>query len=121
MLFRSSLGQIPMLTQFTLNTSLNLLKPKLIVTYDREAFTIADTTIRITFDKNLRVRMGEIDLFKNTDNELVVFKDQKIILEIKYDHYLPSYVKELLQVGRHERYSISKYALCFEQRNLILL
>lgn len=107
-----NLGTNDFWNQFAIEQRLKLLKPKVIVTYDREAFTFKGTTIRVTFDKNLRLRTGELDIFKNPNKEWMVFKDERIILEIKYTHYLPAFLRDALQTQSHHRLAISKYTLC---------
>lgn len=107
-----NLGANGFWNQFAIEQRTKLLKPKVIVTYDREAFTFKGTSIRITFDKNLRLRTGELDIFKNPEKEWLVFKDERMILEIKYTNYLPSILRDALQTQSHQRFAISKYTLC---------
>ncbi len=114
-------GKSQLLTKLAMDQRMKLLKPKLIVTYDREAFTFGRSNIRITFDKNLRLRIDERDLFESIDKEIYIFKDDKMILEVKYDGYLPKHIKDILQTNQHERYSISKYAICMAYRAQLLI
>jgi len=114
-------GKSQLFTKLAMDQRMKLLKPKLIVTYDREAFTFEGSNIRITFDKNLRMRIDETDLFKSVDKEIHIFEDDKMILEVKYDGYLPKHIKDILQTNQHERYSISKYAICMAYRAQLLI
>lgn len=114
-------GKTKLINEMALIQRTKILKPRVIVTYDREAFVIEGTNIRITFDKNLRLRVGTLEVFELPDKEMMIFKDDRVILEVKYDNYLPSYIRDILQTSRHEKNSISKYALCMEKREQLLI
>lgn len=88
------------------------LKPQNIVSYDRVAFTFPYGNVRITLDKNLKTSIYNIDPFKNKLDLINVLEVATSILEIKYDNYLPEFVKEVLQIGNKRQISISKYLLC---------
>lgn len=116
-----TVGKTKLINELALNQRMKVLTPRVIVTYDREAFIIEGTNIRITFDKNLRMRIGTVEVFELPDKEMMIFKDDRMILEVKYDNYLPSHIKDILQTSHHERNSISKYALCMEKREQLLI
>jgi len=88
------------------------LVPTVIVDYMREAYVFPVSDVRITFDKRLRGSVNSLDLF---DKELVtssVVQEPMLILEVKYNEFLPGVVHDLLQIGSHHRSAISKYVLC---------
>ena len=89
----------------------NNLLPKVIVNYDRLAFTYHLNT-RITFDYNIRSGINSNDLFGKV-NYLSDLSDY-IILEVKYDKYFPKVLKDILESEKLERISISKYAMCMD-------
>ncbi|HHY27359.1 MAG TPA: polyphosphate polymerase domain-containing protein [Desulfitobacterium dehalogenans] len=89
-----------------------LFSPKTIVEYDREAYIWEPGRIRITFDSNVRTGLGSVDFF-NTSLPLVpAGYGNTVILEIKYDEYLPRHISQLLQLDSRHKSAISKYALC---------
>ncbi|MEG0471202.1 MAG: polyphosphate polymerase domain-containing protein [Solibacillus sp.] len=90
-------------------------QPRVIVDYTREAYIYALGNVRITFDKELRAGISGIDLFdKNIVYQEILYPEQ-VILEVKYDDFLPDVIRQLLQPERLTRSAISKYVLCRER------
>ena len=86
-------------------------KPKVIVEYHRVALVLPVSNIRITFDTNLRSNINHLDLFSTVKDTMPVIIEGKQILEVKYDEFLPSYVKKVISGVSAERMAISKYTL----------
>lgn len=102
----------PLLMELYHETKFNLLRPKVIVDYVREPFVCPYGNVRITFDKELRTGLHSVDLF---DKELLPIRaiDENLtILEVKYDEYIPDYIKTALQLDGLQRQSASKYVIC---------
>ena len=38
--------------------------------------------------------------------------DYDMVLEVKFNQYLPTYIRSLLQLDAHVRSAVSKYCLC---------
>ena len=89
-----------------------ILSPQVVVDYDREVFICEEGNVRMTFDMNLRAGSATGDIF---DPELVTvpaYEEGCMILEVKYDDYLPDYIRSMLKpLGRWQS-SQSKYAMC---------
>ncbi|MBR3503615.1 MAG: polyphosphate polymerase domain-containing protein [Clostridia bacterium] len=88
------------------------LKPAVIVDYHREAYTHPAEDVRITFDKRLHSGLFSRDLFNPALNGVSPLKPGKMILEVKFNRYLPDYVKALLATTPAVNCAISKYTLC---------
>lgn len=88
-----------------------LLVPKTIVTYDREAFLFAPGNVRITIDRNLRTGLASTD-FLNPDLPHAPVHDGLAVLEVKYDEFLPEIVKTAVQIPNRMAGAYSKYAVC---------
>jgi len=88
--------------------TLNGIKPKAIVEYDRKSYVESNGNVRITIDSGLR-GSKIVEHFINGDINSVAISNVKI-LEIKYDNYLPNYIKSLLMELGILRSSYSKYA-----------
>lgn len=89
------------------------LKPKVLVDYDREPFVFPVENVRVTFDKNIRTSMRPQDIFdKNAITYPATENGDTCILEVKYNRYLPSYIRTLLQVNAAEHTAASKYLFC---------
>ena len=89
-----------------------LLKPKVIVDYTRRAFVYEAGNTRITLDDNVRTGLANLDFF---NPELVTIPadiTRPIILEVKYDAYLPDNIRRAIRLDDRRTTSFSKYAAC---------
>ncbi len=86
-------------------------RPKVIVEYQRIALVFPVSNIRITFDKNLSSNINHFNLFSNVQDMMPVILEGKQILEVKYDQFLPDFIKNILSGVSAERMAISKYTL----------
>ena len=89
----------------------NGLYPKTIVDYTREPFVFRPGNVRITLDYNIRTGLSTID-FLNNSCVTVPIANNPIILEIKWDEYLPDIIKDIIQLNRGRIGAFSKYAAC---------
>jgi len=87
-----------------------LLAPRTIVTYDREAFLYEPGNVRITLDRNLRTGLSSRD-FLDPQRFHAPVSDGITVLEVKYDEFLPELVKMAVQINRQAS-AYSKYAVC---------
>lgn len=90
------------------------LKPAVLVAYERQAFLGAhDPTLRVTFDMNLRGRFTSSLTRLGAVAPVTVF-DRHFILEVKFDHHFPRWLKpELARMGAQKR-ALSKYVLTID-------
>ena len=102
----------PLLRDFYVECKANLLAPKIIVDYDREAYILPEGNVRITFDKQLRAGISSFDIFDKDVITKRIFQEPIMIMEVKYDSYLPEHVKNLIQICSHNISAASKYVLC---------
>lgn len=86
------------------------LKPRVLVSYKRESFVYRPGNVRVSFDSSIRSTM-RISEFLNMDaKELSVTEGpQDIVLEVKYDAFMPDIIKDLLQIDFVRQQSFSKY------------
>lgn len=89
-----------------------LLAPKVIVDYVREPFVCQTGNVRITFDKELRTALSAVDIFDADLRAIPAIDDNLIILEVKYDEYIPEYLRAALQLEGLRQQSASKYVIC---------
>lgn len=105
-------AQNPLLQDLYVQMRTRLLRPAVIVDYEREAYLHPAENVRITFDLRLRSGLHSTDLF-NPDIPTVCPHDESVeILEVKFDNYLPDYIRALLDGVRADRSAVSKYVLC---------
>lgn len=86
-------------------------KPVAVIDYTREAFMFPLNNIRITFDKNLQATSENLDIFSDNHFMKPLLKRGVLVMEVKYNHFLPSWIKKLIQVPRFERSAISKFCI----------
>ena len=87
------------------------LRPKTIVDYTREAFFYPPGNTRVTLDYHIRTGLSCTD-FLNPDCTTVPAGDAPVILEVKWDKFLPDIIRDAVQLtGRHTA-AFSKYAAC---------
>lgn len=97
---------------FNIALQTRVLRPKVIVTYDRNAYICDEGNVRITFDKNIRASR-QIDRFGDSTLMYDYPKDGTgCILEVKYDEYLPDYITQLLENNNMLHTNNSKYVIC---------
>lgn len=87
------------------------LRPKTIVDYTREPFVFAPGNVRVTLDYGIRTGLRCVD-FLNPSCVTIPAPDAPVILEVKWDNFLPSIIRDAVQLeGRHTS-AFSKYAVC---------
>ena len=102
----------PLLHDVYVQMRTRLLRPAVIVDYEREAYLHPAENVRITFDLRLRSGLHSTELF-NPDLPTVCPHDGNVeILEVKFDEYLPDHIRALLDGIQADRSAVSKYVLC---------
>lgn len=101
-----------LLQEFYYECTSRVMRPRVIVDYDREPFVMEVGDVRITFDKHVRAGMGTFVLFDPSLPTLEVLRGDQMILEVKFTSFLPKLVKELLPPKACELTAASKYVLC---------
>lgn len=86
-------------------------RPCCIVEYRRRAFVMQTNNIRITFDSQLRSNKNSVDLFSTNLPLTPIMDDFNIILEVKYDGFLLSYIRDILAYIDKNEISAGKYYL----------
>ena len=97
-------------TLFNLAIRQNLLRPRIVIDYTRDAFTFAPGNVRITFDRNIRASRDIAGFLKNAC-EYSPIRETDRILEVKYDEMLPGFIARLLEYGNMNQTACSKYRL----------
>jgi len=85
--------------------------PKTIVDYTREPFIIGPGNVRVTLDYDIRTGLDKTD-FLNPDCITVPAGEAPIILEVKWDAYLPAIIRDAVQLPGVRSRAFSKYAQC---------
>lgn len=85
------------------------LRPAAIVDYEREAYVYRAGNVRITFDSSIRMSNHTAGFLN--PNLVTVPAASSIILEIKYDGFMPSVISDVLQIGWRNETEFSKYVV----------
>ena len=88
------------------------LRPRILVDYDRTPFVCRAGNTRITLDENLRTRPYVPHLFASPRAMTPVLDPDQVILEVKFDDFLPGYLSDALADIPKDPMAISKFALC---------
>jgi VTC domain. len=91
-----------------------ILRPQVVVDYDREVFICDEGNVRMTFDMNLRAGQGTGNIFDPHLPTVPAYENGKMILEVKYDDYLPQFIRRMLRSKKLSLWQSaeSKYSLC---------
>lgn len=87
------------------------LRPKTIVDYTRIPFVYAPGNVRVTMDFNVRTGLRCTD-FLNPNCITIPAGDPVILLEVKWDEYLPSNIRQAVQLPGRKSTAFSKYQTC---------
>ena len=87
------------------------LRPKAIVEYTREPFLYGPGNVRVTLDYNIRTALSPA-VFLDPGCVTLPAADAPVILEVKWDAFLPDLVRDLVQLPGTRTSALSKYAAC---------
>lgn len=87
------------------------LRPQTIVDYDRIPFVYGPGNVRVTIDENIRTGLRSTD-FLNPDCVTIPAARDTIILEVKWDEFLPGIIRRAVQVKGRRSTAFSKYGIC---------
>ena len=87
------------------------LEPKTIVDYTREPFIFRPGNVRVTLDYDIRTGQERTDFL---DPEVVTIPagDAPILVEVKWDEFLPTIIRDAVTLPNRRVGSFSKYAQC---------
>lgn len=105
----------PLCREFYFELTSKLLRPKVMVDYEREPWVGREGDVRITFDYDVRAALGGWDLFDPTLPTLAALEPGKLVLEVKFTGFLPEGVRRLLTTNGLEFTALSKFTICCER------
>jgi hypothetical protein len=101
----------PLVAELYSKMKSELLRPKAIVDYIREPFYCLAGNVRITLDRDIRTGLHETGSFFDDGMPTVQAGDEIVLLEVKYDAFIPDFIVSLLQLDSRQAASASKYAM----------
>jgi hypothetical protein len=100
----------PLLTELYLKMLREQLRPKALVDYIREPFVYPPGNVRVTIDRQIRTGLHSRDFFNPLLPTMPAGQSDTMILEVKFDDFLPEIVGDLIQTKDRGCTAFSKYA-----------
>lgn len=101
----------PLLCELIYKMKAERLRPQTVVDYTREPFVYGPGNVRVTFDYGIRTALGCTD-FLNPNLVTVPAGDAPILMEVKWDEFLPDIIRDAVQITGRRAAAFSKYAQC---------
>ncbi len=103
----------PLVVEFYTKLSTRQLRPRVLVSYRREPYIYAPGNVRITFDSHIRTSLFSRE-FLLPQRQQISAEDKPgdMVLEVKYDAFLPDVIFKLLQTPGLRQQAFSKYGAC---------
>ncbi len=93
----------------------NLMRPRVVVDYEREPYIMEAGDVRITFDKNIRAGINGFDIFNPELPTVETLEPGLLILEVKYTEFLPHMLRKILPANASDYMALSKFILCCDK------
>lgn len=103
-------SEYPLIRELYSKMTTQGMEPKTIVDYTREPFIFPAGNVRVTIDYNIRSGMRCTD-FLNPECVTVPVTDS-VILEVKWDAFLPDIIRDAVSLADRREGAFSKYATC---------
>ena len=68
--------------------------------------------VRVTLDSNIRTGLQSLDFFNPDLPTVPTGHPDKMILEVKFDDFLPEIMRDVVQTKERRSAAFSKYAVC---------
>ena len=89
------------------------LRPRVLVSYVREPYIYQAGNVRVTFDSQIRTSLFHREfLTKQVSDISATDTPRDMILEVKYDAFLPEIIQDIIQVPGLRQQAFSKYGVC---------
>ena len=105
-------SQPPLLRKLTLQMKTQLLKPVIIVEYERVPYVYKLGNVRVTFDKNIASSSAISSFLDEEIPKRPIMPGGHHLLEVKFDELLPDVLYRSLNLGKLQQTAFSKYYLC---------
>ena len=89
------------------------LKPRVLVSYVREPYIYPAGNVRVTFDSQIRTSLFHREFLTERVVDIsATDTPQDMLLEVKYDAFLPEIIQDMIQVPGIRQQAFSKYGAC---------
>lgn len=104
-------SQDPLIQELCCKMTLQGLRPRTLVDYVREPFIYPAGNVRVTLDYDIRTGLRCVD-FLDPNCVTIPAMDNAVILEVKWDAFLPDIIRDAVQIPGRRTAAFSKYAAC---------
>ncbi len=98
----------PLLREFYIKLCAEQLRPKMIIDYRRRAYVYPYGNVRVTFDNEIASSGDTENFFYECGGSVPV--PEEIVMEIKYDEFLPQVITDITRLSSRQSGAFSKYA-----------
>ena len=103
----------PLVQELYAKMNYQMLCPRVLVSYIREPYIYRAGNVRITFDSHIRTTLYHRDFLEEQVVDIDTAREpQDMILEVKFDAFLPQIIRSLIQTNTLRQTAISKYEEC---------
>lgn len=102
----------PLLHQLLLEMRTHMLRPVVIVEYDRIPYVYKYGNVRVTFDTNIASSSDVLNFLDVSISKRPIMPAGQHLLEVKFDEFLPDFIYRNLNLGSLRQTAFSKYYLC---------
>jgi hypothetical protein len=101
--------------QFYHECQTKIMRPRVVVEYERQPYVMDAGEVRITFDMNVRAGLSGLDIF---DDEMVMvelLEPHQLIMEVKFTEFLPAIIQKVIPPEASELAAVSKFVMACDQ------
>lgn len=103
----------PLVRELYAKMHYQMLRPRVLVSYMREPYIYRAGNVRITFDFDIRTTMFHKNFLEERVIDIGAAEEPRdIILEVKYDAFLPEIIRRMIQTNVSRQMAFSKYEVC---------
>lgn len=89
-----------------------LMRPSIIVDYDRVPYVCKEGNVRITLDRNISSSTYVADFLNPSIRKRPIMRAGQHILEVKFDEFIPDYIANNMELATLKQTAFSKFYLC---------
>lgn len=101
-----------LLKKLLLEMQIHLLRPVVIVEYERIPFVYRDGNVRVTFDTNISSSSDISEFFTVHIPKRPIMQAGQQLMEVKFDDFIPDSIYQSLNISDLQQTTYSKYYLC---------
>lgn len=99
-----------LLMEFYSKMKFQRLRPRVLVSYIREPYIYRAGNVRITFDSDIRTSLYDSSFLSKDLNDISASDEPgDILMEVKYDAFLPEVIQDIIQTPSIRQQAFSKY------------